>query len=315
MTRTPIRTSLEDKLIKRGRTKLRRDWDKAVRRLDGDLDGAVTAARTLLESTCKYILEGLEAGYDPKADLPDLYGQISKLLGIAPSVQLNRLHRQFFGSTHAIVQAVAELRNKAGDAHGKGREAISPSRPEAELAVNLAGALSSFLLCSMEGYLSATKRISANGDVILKFDKARVWRLVDHAENSPAHMKSWRERKPKPGLWLVGDSGIYLMSNGDPPLLRDGKTAKVADTNGMRRLTAHADGCDWMDDFDQWWPIHNAIAGGDDFAVTIPLRLFRRALELAESQIVIVWGKGQYAILADVEFETLAGRSPFELVA
>jgi hypothetical protein len=57
----------------------------------------------------------------------------------------------------------------------------------------------------------------------------------------------------------VGDSGVYLMSNGDPPLLHNGKTAKVSNAKGIPRLTAHAEGSDWMDEVDNWWPTAGAV--------------------------------------------------------
>jgi len=312
MSATSIQLSLDGKLDKDGRARLKREWDKAWARLDSDPEGAVTAARTLLESTCKDVLDTAGIVYSADADLPKLYGEVSSALGIAPSGHISRLHKQFFGATHTIVSSVGEFRNKVGDAHGKGHQAITPSRAQAELAVNLAGAVASFLLSTFESHLTATRRLTVDGEAVLKFDKATVWRLVDHAENSPTHIKAWGEKKTKPALWLVGDSGVYLMSNGNPPLLSNGKISKIGNTVGQPRLTAHAEGCDVTDLVDDWWPIHNAVAGGDDFSQTIPLKLIRRALGISQSHIVIVSSQEEYVVYGDVEFSALSGEPPLK---
>jgi hypothetical protein len=38
------------------------------------------------------------------------------------------------------------LRNKIGDAHGKGKAAVKPAARHAQLAVNLAGAMATFIV-------------------------------------------------------------------------------------------------------------------------------------------------------------------------
>ena len=48
-------------------------WHKALERRATDAEGAITAARTLLESVCKHILDAAGATYDDSADLPKLY--------------------------------------------------------------------------------------------------------------------------------------------------------------------------------------------------------------------------------------------------
>ena len=92
----------------------------------------------------------------------------------------------------------------------------------------------------------------------------------------------------------------------------DGRIVKPGKSKEVPQLTAHAEGCDWMDEVGDWWPLHNVVAGGDDFSFTIPLKLVRGALNVAEQQIVIMWGQQAYAVMADIEFAELAGASPFE---
>ncbi|MBZ9772331.1 DUF3085 domain-containing protein [Mesorhizobium sp. CO1-1-8] len=54
----------------------------------------------------------------------------------------------------------------------------------------------------------------------------------------------------KPGLWLVGDEGIYIMSNG-----------KLAE--GARALIAYAEQCHPVGNPD-WWDYKRRHFGGDD---------------------------------------------------
>ena len=48
-------------------------WAKALDRRTSDPEGAITAARTLLESACKHVLEERDVPYDDGLDLPKLY--------------------------------------------------------------------------------------------------------------------------------------------------------------------------------------------------------------------------------------------------
>jgi hypothetical protein len=45
-----------------------------------------------------------------------------------------------------VVEGLGSLRNKIGDAHGTGKAAVRPAPRHAQLAVNLAGAMTTFLI-------------------------------------------------------------------------------------------------------------------------------------------------------------------------
>jgi Abortive infection C-terminus/Protein of unknown function (DUF3085) len=289
---------------------LLQQWDNAVERRSEDKDGAITAARTLLESTCKLILDECSINYSTTDDLPKLYSLVSNHLGVSAGSQIDRILKTIFGSVHAIVQSVGELRNKAGDSHGKGKSPLLASRSHAELAVNLAGSVAIFIISTYESYLSATKRLDARGDAILRFDKTLVWRLIDHAKNAPESQKAYAEEGEDavPALWLVGDSGVYLMSNGKPPILATGEIFRGQVVPGeVRFLMAPAEGCDpGLDDVDAWWPIHNAIDDGNDFVQPIPLAQFDTPLARAKTQIVIIAGREEYSVVSDADYEGLS---------
>lgn len=122
------------------------EWNKALKRRTIDPKGAITISRTLLETTCKFILDRQEVNYDEKADLPELYKLTSQKLNLAPSQHTEDIVRQILGGCHSIVVGMGTLRNRISDAHGQGVDKVNPHERHVTLAVNIAGALATFLL-------------------------------------------------------------------------------------------------------------------------------------------------------------------------
>ncbi|WP_426031367.1 abortive infection family protein [Caulobacter sp. DWP3-1-3b2] len=307
----PIEIAVGDRLSPQSRERLERAWLKALDRTDTDPDGAVTAARSFLESTCKHVLDTLGVTYGPNLDLLQQFRLVADELKISAAGSTGRIEKQFYTGAYSVVQALTELRNEAGDAHGKSQEGTRSSSAQGEFAVNLAGSTAAFLLRKLDSHLAATRRLTSKGNAVLRFDKAVVWRLVDHAQNAPDHMTRLRERKPKPSIWLVADAGIYLKSNGKPALLANGRLAKD-DADGKPRLTAHADGCGPFDAVDDWSPLQVAMSGGDDFCEPLSVAQVRRALEGAAHQIVVVSNATHYSIYSDMEFDDMGGEATLE---
>lgn len=125
-------------------------WAKALERRNSDPEGAITSARTLLESVCKHILDEEGIAYDDKDDLPKLYRKTAEKLNIAPSQHTQDVFKMILGGCTAVVEGLGTLRNRLSDAHGKGRIAAKPQARHAELAVNLSGALTQFVLSTWE---------------------------------------------------------------------------------------------------------------------------------------------------------------------
>jgi hypothetical protein len=123
-----------------------RAWEKALNRRSQDPDGAITAARSLLETVCKRILEELGRAYGPNDDLPKLYYSTADALNLAPSQHTEEVFKSILGSCQQVVNNLGTLRNRIGDAHGQGRLPVRPSPRHAALAVNLAGAVATFLV-------------------------------------------------------------------------------------------------------------------------------------------------------------------------
>jgi len=125
-------------------------WRKALDRMNDDPEGAITAARTLVESVCKHVLDEGRIDYDEKDDLPKLYGLTAELLNLSPSQHTEQIFKQILGGCKSVVEGLGALRNKLSDAHGKGKKAPKPSPRHAELAVNLAGSMATFIVSTWE---------------------------------------------------------------------------------------------------------------------------------------------------------------------
>lgn len=132
-----------------------KNWEKLSARLGDDPDGAITAARTLLETVCLHILSKLGKEIEYKGDLPALYKATAEELQLVPKKEDDAAIRQILGSCAGLAQGIATLRNQFGDAHGRlGEDA---QRRMAHLAANVGGTLCTFLIESFEGQHTGRK--------------------------------------------------------------------------------------------------------------------------------------------------------------
>jgi len=127
-------------------------WSKALDRRASDPEGAITVARTLMESVCKQILDERGVPHNDNPDMNKLYRLTAEELRLAPSQHTEQVFKQILGGCSAIVEGLAALRNRLGDAHGKGKAGTRPAARHAELAVNLSGALAVYLLSTHEAW-------------------------------------------------------------------------------------------------------------------------------------------------------------------
>jgi len=124
-------------------------WEKALSRRGTDPAGAITAARSLLETVCKHILDIQKVEYNSsKIEIHELYKLVANELNLSPDQHNEAVFKQILGGCSAIVGGLGTLRNRLGDAHGQGQLKANPSPRHAELAVNLAGSMAIFLVSS-----------------------------------------------------------------------------------------------------------------------------------------------------------------------
>lgn len=129
-------------------------WNKALERKTTDPEGAITLAKSLLEAVLKHILDDRRAQYSGTADLPELYRLVAKELNLAPDQHTQENFKKILGSIASVVNELGILRNRLGDAHGRGKGAVRPATRHAELAVNLAGSIALFLIETTKNKIS-----------------------------------------------------------------------------------------------------------------------------------------------------------------
>ena len=149
-TLSPVDHLVTENLEKFDASYVHAAWSKALERRASDPEGAITSARTLIESVCKHILDFSGTRYEDGADLPKLYKLTAEVLNLAPSQHTETVFKQIRGGCTAVVEGLGSLRNRLSDAHGKGQVASKPAPRHAELAVNLSGALATYLLATWE---------------------------------------------------------------------------------------------------------------------------------------------------------------------
>jgi hypothetical protein len=126
------------------------EWSKVLERKSADPEGAITTARTLIETTCKIILDNLNVSFKDDIELPKLYKLTAENLNLAPDQHTEQIFKQILGGCQTIVEGLGALRNKLSDSHGKKVSQVKPTSRHAELAVNLAGIMTTFLLETYE---------------------------------------------------------------------------------------------------------------------------------------------------------------------
>lgn len=122
-------------------------WAKALARRSTDPEGAITVARTLLETVTKRVLDEMGVTYSDKDDLPKLYTSAASALDLAPSQHTEEPIKAILGGAMTLVNGIGTLRNRLSDSHGRGgRLPVKPAQRHASLAVNTAGAIATFLV-------------------------------------------------------------------------------------------------------------------------------------------------------------------------
>ena len=99
---------------------------------------------------------------------------------------------------------------------------------------------------------------------LLKFNVSDIRILMEHTKNAPEHVPLYNQgEKPPAGLWLVGDQGVYLMSNGQPNLLHDGTLRNENTKEFTSGFVVYAKGIN-PDIDEEWFDTKRATFGGDD---------------------------------------------------
>jgi hypothetical protein len=138
-------------------------WTAAMERRAAEPAGAITLARTLLEDVCKWILEEAGEVWREADDLPALYRKLAEVLKLAPDDHTEQVFKQILGSCQSVVESLGALRNKLSDAHSPGPKRARPRPRHAELAVNLSGAMATFLVATWDARKKETRHAGEKG--------------------------------------------------------------------------------------------------------------------------------------------------------
>lgn len=121
----------------------------------------------------------------------------------------------------------------------------------------------------------------------LHFNKQKVKQILAHSLESTNHVALDGEGSTAcPGLHLVGEEGIYLMSNGIPSQRSDGSSGIISPQTP--RLVVYAVECDpTRMEFEDWWKNKKKSFGEDDDIEFIDASEFQSALKLEGEWLVI----------------------------
>jgi len=139
--------------------------------------------------------------------------------------------------------------------------------------------------------------------ITLRFPLPGVLRLAEHALAATTRAATMREvlsaAAPRPALWLVGDHGVFLMSNG---MLTPANAEHTADLP-----VVHAAGYPTQD---QWLAVAGQIGRGPEIRLVLPLldptpggRILRRDLTAGAEA-------GATALVIDLDTDHLRWHCP-----
>lgn len=128
-------------------------WQKCIERRENDPEGAITAARSMVESVCKCILNDGGVYVDERSDLGKLYRTTIQHLKLSPDRKAEQAAKQILSGCVSIVSGIAAARNVWSDAHGSGIVRNRPTPSQVWLVINAAATLAMFLVGTWEDCL------------------------------------------------------------------------------------------------------------------------------------------------------------------
>ena len=120
---------------------------RAMRDIElNDFDSVITKSRTLLEEIFYYVIEKKNETPSDSGDIGKLYKQVRTLYNMHTDSNTDKRINTLLSGLSSIVSAIAEMRNKASDAHGVGANRISIEEHHARLFVNASITMADFIL-------------------------------------------------------------------------------------------------------------------------------------------------------------------------
>lgn len=117
--------------------------------LSNDYDGALTNARTLLETLLKHILDKKGIEYGNTEDLTSIFKKAMVELNMDAPAYQEKSFRKIISGLNSITHGIAEVRNLLSDSHGKSiKRTYKIQKRHAVLMVNSVKVLAEYLYSS-----------------------------------------------------------------------------------------------------------------------------------------------------------------------
>ena len=123
----------------------------------GNLDSAITKARTILEETFCYVIELKQETPTNSGNINTLYKHVKDLYNMHIDKDMDVRIKKMLSGLENIVQAVSEIRNNGSDSHGLGSRRINIKSYHARLVVNSATIMADFILSVAQANNGADK--------------------------------------------------------------------------------------------------------------------------------------------------------------
>lgn len=123
----------------------------------GNLDSAITKARTILEETFCYVIELKQETPTNSGNINTLYKHVKDLYNMHIDKDMDVRIKKMLSGLENIVQAVSEIRNNGSDSHGLGSRRINIKSYHARLVVNSATIMADFILSVAQANNGANK--------------------------------------------------------------------------------------------------------------------------------------------------------------
>ena len=150
-THAPSTTALQEAAHELDLGSVQRDAERAMAQAEDDPEDAITAACSMVESTCRTILKERNLPLPAKKDISHLVAQVQQHLALSPSREdfpedIEPDIKQILGGLRSVANGIGALRTHAGDAHGRDKDMPRLDSRIARLAIHAASTLSLFLI-------------------------------------------------------------------------------------------------------------------------------------------------------------------------
>jgi len=146
---TPAPAERHDTGEKSTTDRVRDAWHKLVAGVHTDPDSTIKSARTLLKWAYGHVITRGGARYDESQDLVTMSRVAAELVKLSANPEIDRASKEALESCAVVIESMARTREKAA-VYGRTTEASKVDPRQAELAANMAGAISTFLISTLE---------------------------------------------------------------------------------------------------------------------------------------------------------------------